>query len=124
MHLPPIIQTYLEAYNRKDVECLLDCVSDDVVFENVSNAGQSAKLVGKEAFAELARQAVTMFTSRKQTVRTAVVDGENVALEVDWVGVPAVDLGQKMKAGEEVIMRGASFITISEGRLTRIVDIS
>ena len=123
MKLPQIIASYLAAYNRKDVEALVDCVSADVVFENVSNAGQPMKIEGREAFAELASQAAAMFASRQQTVRTAVVDGDNVAIEVDWIGTPAVDLGT-MKAGTEVAMRGASFITLSNGKLSRIVDLS
>ena len=123
MTLPAIIQTYLDAYNRKDVDALVACVADTVVFENVSNAGHSMKIEGRSAFAELARQAATIFTTRHQTVRTAVVDGEHVALEIDWIGTPAVDLGP-MRAGEQVVMRGASFFTIAGGKLTRIVDLS
>lgn len=64
-----------------------------------------------------------MFTIRRQTVRNAVVDGDRVALEVDWTGIPAIDLGP-MKAGEQVALRGASFMTIAGGKLTRIVDLS
>lgn len=123
MTLPTIIQRYLDAYHRMDVASLVDCVADTIVFENVSNAGQSMRIEGRQAFAELASQAAAMFASRRQTVRTAVVDGDNVALEVDWVGTPAVDLGP-MKAGVEVAMRGASFITIADGKLVRIVDLS
>jgi ketosteroid isomerase-like protein len=123
MKLPQIVESYLAAYNRKDVEALVDCVSADVVFENVSNSGQSMKIEGREAFAELASQAAAMFASRHQAVRTAVVDGDNVAIEVDWIGTPAVDLGA-MKAGAEVAMRGASFLTLSNGKLSRIVDLS
>lgn len=123
MKLPQIIETYLAAYNCKDVEALVDCVSADVVFENVSNAGESMKIEGRDAFAELATQAAAMFASRQQTVRSAVVNGDNVAIEVDWVGTPAVDLGP-MKAGIEVNMRGASFITVSNGKLSRIIDLS
>jgi steroid delta-isomerase-like uncharacterized protein len=121
--LPTIIQNYLDAYNSKDVDALVDCVADAVVFENVSNRGQSMKIEGRDAFARLANQAAAMFVSRNQSVRMAVVDGNNVALEVDWTGTPAVDLGP-MKAGVEVAMRGASFITISDGKLARIVDLS
>jgi len=123
MTLPTIINSYLDAYNRKDVAALVDCVSDAVVFENISNAGASIKIEGRDAFAELAGQAATMFESRNQAVRTAVVNGDNVALEVDWTGTPAVDLGP-MKAGVEISMRGASFITIVGGKLARIVDLS
>ena len=64
-----------------------------------------------------------MFTTRHQTITNAVVDGDRVAMEVDWTGTPAVDLGP-MKAGESIAMRGASFMTIREGLLTRIVDLS
>jgi hypothetical protein len=78
---------------------------------------------GKEAFAQLATQAVTMFASRRIAVRTAVINGDSVALEVDWVGTPTVDLGP-MKAGVEKAMRGASFITIADAKLIRIVDLS
>ncbi len=123
MTLPVIIQNYLDAYNRKDVAAIVACVADGVVFENVSNAGQSMKIEGRAAFAELAGQAATMFTTRRQTIRNAVVDGDRVALEVDWTGTPAIDLGS-MKAGEPVAMRGASFMTIAGGMLTQIVDLS
>ncbi len=64
-----------------------------------------------------------MFTERRQAVRTAVVDGDLVALEVDWTGIPAIDLGP-MKAGKQFTLRGASFITIDNGKIGRIVDLS
>jgi len=99
------------------------CVAADVVFENVSNAGQSMRIEGRVAFAELAEQAATMFTTRHQVVMNAIIDGDRVALEVDWTGTPAIDLGA-MKAGEPIHMRGASFITITAGLLTRIMDLS
>jgi ketosteroid isomerase-like protein len=123
MTLPAIIQSYLDAYNRKDVTALVNCVSETILFENVSNAGQSLKIAGRSAFAELAGQAATLFITRHQSVRTAVVAGDQVALEIDWTGIPAVDLGP-LKAGERVALRGASFMTVVDGKLARIVDLS
>ncbi|WP_033373069.1 nuclear transport factor 2 family protein [Sandarakinorhabdus sp. AAP62] len=123
MTLPAIIKNYLDAYNCKDVAAMVACVADDVVFENVSNSGQSMKIEGSAAFAEIAQQAATMFTIRHQAVRNAVIEGDHAALEVDWTGTPAIDLGP-MKAGEQFAMRGASFITISGGKLARIIDLS
>lgn len=123
MTLPAIIQHYLDAYNRKDVAALVACVADDILFENVSNSGQSLRIEGRAAFAELAEQAAAMFTVRHQVIRNAVVDGSRAALEVDWTGTPAIDLGS-MKAGEQVAMRGASFMTIEGGLLVRIMDLS
>lgn len=121
--LPAIIQSYLDAYNRKDVAALVACVADEIIFENVSNAGENMRIEGRAAFAQLAEQAAAMFTARHQTIRNAVVDGDHVALEVDWTGTPAIDLGS-MKAGKQVAMRGASFMTITGGKLARIMDLS
>lgn len=123
MTLPTVIQSYIDAYNRKDVAALVSCVAEDIVFENISNVGESLKIEGRVAFAELAEQSATMFITRHQSIRTAVVDSDLVALEVDWTGTPAIDL-EPMKAGEQVAMRGASFLTIKGGKLTRIVDLS
>lgn len=123
MELPSVIRTYIEAYNHKDVDSLVNCVTDDVVFENVSNAGPSMRVVGRDAFARLAHQAAEMFTSRRQTVRSAVVAGDNVALELDWIGIPAIDMGAA-KAGDQMAMRGASFFTIADGKLASIIDLS
>ena len=122
--LPNVVRAYIEAYNRKDVAALLECVADSVVFENVSNSGQGITTEGRAAFAELADRAASMFTSREQVVRTCVIANGTVAPEIDWTGIPAVDLGP-MKAGERVSMRGASFITMTDdGKMSRIVDIS
>jgi steroid delta-isomerase-like uncharacterized protein len=123
MMLPAIVQAYLDAYNRRDVEALVECVADTVIFENVSNSGQTMKIEGRRAFAELAEKAATMFIERHQAVRNVVVDGDNIALEVDWSGTPAIDLGS-MKAGERATMRGASFIAIVDGKIARITDLS
>ena len=57
--LPDIIQRYLDAYNRRDVEALIACVSETVVFENVSNATPSLRIDGRDAFARLAAQAAS-----------------------------------------------------------------
>lgn len=122
MTLPAIVHTYLDAYNRKDVEALVACVAESIVFEHVSNAGSGVRVEGRSAFADLATHGAALFATRHQAVRTAVVDGDRVALEVDWTGVPAVDLGA-MAAGVPVTLRGASFLTIADGRLIRIVDI-
>ena len=123
MSVPEIVRKYIDAYNRRDVAALLACVADDIVFENISNSSMSMKVEGKAAFAELAERAAIIFTNRRQVISNAVVEGGRVAMEVDWTGIPAVDLGS-MKAGEPIAMRGASFMTVSEGLLTRIVDLS
>ncbi len=122
MTLPPIVERYLDAYNRRDVDALVDCVAETILFENVSNSGEGLVIEGRAAFADLAGRSAAMFTARHQMVRTAVVAGDSVALEIDWTGTPAADIGP-MKAGPPVAMRGASFIALAGGKIVRIVDL-
>lgn len=123
MKLPAIVSSYIDSYNRLDVDSMLSCVSDDLIFENVSNSGPSMRLEGRHAFAELARQAADAFSSRRQSVRNIVSSGDGVALEIDWEGTPKVDIGS-FKAGVQACMRGASFMTIRGGKITGITDFS
>ncbi len=83
--LPDIIHRYLDAYNRRDVEALVACVSETVLFENVSNTRPSLRIDGRDAFARLAAQAAETFTLRRLEVRTAVIAGDHVAPE-GWAG--------------------------------------
>ena len=64
MAIPEIIQRYLDAYNARDVDALLDAVTDDVVFEHVSVAADPVRVEGKAALGDLARQSAAAFSSR------------------------------------------------------------
>ena len=46
--LNDVINRYLACYNARDIDGMLDCVTQDVVFENISNTGQSMRLDGKD----------------------------------------------------------------------------
>jgi ketosteroid isomerase-like protein len=51
-----------------------------------------------------------------------VSDGEQVAVEIDYWCRLARDLPEGKKAGEEMRLRGASFLTIRNGQICRLVD--
>jgi ketosteroid isomerase-like protein len=51
-----------------------------------------------------------------------VIDEAHVAVEVDYWCRLAQDLPEGHRAGEEMRLRGASFFTIQEGRIIRLVD--
>jgi ketosteroid isomerase-like protein len=123
MPLPKIVRQYLDAYNRKDVPGMLNCLDPHIAFENSSKGGQRVEILGIEKFAELAAQSAKLFEKRHQHVVTAVVEGDSVALEVDWTGTPSIDIGG-VKQGQQVSMRGASFITLKGQKIIRIADIS
>jgi ketosteroid isomerase-like protein len=117
-----LVERYLGYYNAKDVEGMLDLFAADVVFESVSNTTGVIRTVGKEELRRLALMSVEYFEQRRQTPAAWIIDASHVAVEIDYWCRLAKDLPEGHRAGEEMKLRGASFFTIQEGRITRLVD--
>jgi hypothetical protein len=122
--LPEVVRKYLEAYNARDVGALVETVSEDVIFENLSNAGPPTRTEGRAAFEALARQSAVGFSSRRQSVLDSVVAGDQVALRVEFEARVAVDLPNGWKVGQQLRLQGASFFRLRDGRIERLVDLS
>jgi steroid delta-isomerase-like uncharacterized protein len=122
--LPTIVERYLQAYNHKDVSAMIACFTDDVVFENVSNAGSTVRTEGKAALTALAEQAAHLFQQRRQTVKFIVASENAVALEIGYSAVVAVDLPNGWKAGQTIDLRGASFFRLRDGLIAALTDLS
>jgi steroid delta-isomerase-like uncharacterized protein len=118
-----LIERYLRCYKDKDIDTMLALFAEDVVFESVSNTAGVTRTSGKGELEQLARMSAEWFEQRRQTPVAWVVDGSHVALEIDYWCRLAKDLpdGTK-KAGQEMTLRGASFFTIENGRIRRLVD--
>ena len=119
-----LIRLYIHAYNAMDVDGMLDCLSDDVVFENVSNHGHHLELAGKDAFEVTARESVNVFSKRQQTLTRVLVQGGYASAELVFEGVAAHDLPNGVKQGETLRLRGCSFFEIENGLIQRIADYS
>ncbi len=109
-----IINRYIQNYNDRDIEGMLDCVTEDVVFENISNTGQSMRFEGRERMGQVAELSGNAFSYRRQRLLNFVI-GE---------GKAAVDLPNGVKAGETVRIRGSSFFEFRGRLLSRIADYS
>jgi hypothetical protein len=94
--LAALVRRYVDRYNLNDVDGMLDCCADDVVFETVSNPGGSIRLTGKDEM-------------REETV---------------FSGVAAAELGQYVRPGEHVSIRGATMFELKDNKLSRICDYS
>ncbi len=119
-----IINRYISCYNAKDIDGMLDCVTDDVIFENISNTGQSMRLEGKTAMEDVARLSGNAFSYRRQKILSFISDGNTASAEVSFEAKAAVDLPNGTKAGEMIHLRGASFFELRNGLLCRIADYS
>ena len=122
--LDDVIARYIQSYNARDIDGMLDCVTDDVVFENISNAGGSMRLDGKDMMRQVAELSGNAFSYRRQRLINVVSGAGKAASEVEFEGKAAVDLPNGVKAGETVKVRGASFFEFRGDLLCRIADYS
>ncbi|MBD3769377.1 MAG: nuclear transport factor 2 family protein [Rhodobacterales bacterium] len=122
--LDDIIARYIQSYNARDIDGMLDCVTDDVVFENISNAGGSMRLDGKDMMRQVAELSGNAFSYRRQRLINVVSGSGKAAAEIEFEGKAAVDLPNGVKAGETVKVRGASFFEFRGNLLCRIADYS
>lgn len=119
-----IISRYIQSYNDRDIEGMLDCVTEDVIFENISNASQSMRLEGREQMGEVARLSGNAFSYRRQRMINLIIGEGKAAAEIEFEGKAAVDLPNGVRAGETVKIRGASFFEFRGRLLSRIADYS
>ena len=122
--LDEIIRRYIASSNDRNIDGMLACVTDDVVFENISNAGQSMRLDGKVMMRQVAEVSGNAFSYRRQRLTNLVTGTSTAAAEIEFEGRAAVDLPNGIRAGETVRVRGASFFEFRGPLLCRIADYS
>lgn len=119
-----LVRRYVERYNSNDVEGMLDCCSDDIVFETVTNPNGAIRLKGKAEMREVLNATTQAFRERRHEVVAIIVDGERAAAETVFSGVAAAELGQNVRLGDHISIRGATIFELHDGRLGRICDYS
>lgn len=119
-----LVGQYIRNYNARDIEGMLDCVTEDVVFENISNHGQTMKFEGRDKMREVAELSGRAFSYRRQKLISLVIGDGRAAAEIEFEGKAAVDLPNGRKAGETIKVRGASFFEFRGQLMCRIADYS
>jgi steroid delta-isomerase-like uncharacterized protein len=119
-----LVRRYVDRYNSNDVEGMLDCCAEDVVFETVTNPGGSIRLKGKDEMREIIEATTRAFRERRQEVVSILVDGAKAAAETVFSGVAAAELANHVRPGEHVSIRGATMFETRGDKLSRICDYS
>ena len=122
--VPTIVARYIDAYNRMNVQAMLDCLSGDVRFINRSNGETTNETHGIEAFRALAEQGVQLFAEREQTILDCIAIDDRAAVRIGYRAKVKTDLPNGWKAGQEVKMTGTSFFMISKGKISEVIDAS
>ena len=84
--VPTIVARYIDAYNRMNVQAMLDCLSGDVRFINRSNGETTNETHGIEAFRALAEQGVQLFAEREQTILDCIAIDDRAAVRIGYRG--------------------------------------
>ena len=122
--VPKIVARYIDAYNRMNVQAMLDCLSGDVRIINRSNGETTNETHGIEAFRALAEQGVQLFAEREQTILDCIAIDDRAAVRIGYRAKVKTDLPNGWKAGQEIEMTGTSFFMISEGKISEVIDAS
>ena len=119
-----LVRRYVDRYNSNDVDGMLECCADDVVFETVTNPGGSIRLSGKDEMREVIEATTRAFRERRHEVISILVDGQKAAAETVFSGVAAAELGNHVRPGEHISIRGATLFETRGDKLSRICDYS
>lgn len=114
-----LARRYLAAIERDDpADSALAYFAPDVVQTEYPNQfvprGAERDIRAIADAAERGRRAIT---SQRYEVRTALANGNEVALEVLWVGIFAVNVGT-LNAGDEMRANFGVFLTFRDGLIT------
>lgn len=119
-----LVERYIDAYNRMDVDGMLATLHRDVSFANVAGGETNARTQGIDEFAALARQSLPLFSERRQTVESFDAAGDRAVASIAFRAVVANDLPNGLKAGQALDFRGRSEFEFRDGAIAAITDIS
>lgn len=119
-----VIENFVEYYNNLNLDYMMELLSDDIEFINISNDEITVSTKGKNEFKEVAQQANNIFLYREQKITSIEESNEMFFVDVDFTGKLAIDLPNGMKAGEELNLKGKSEYSFKDDKISRIVDIS
>ena len=122
--VPTIVARYIDAYNRMNVQAMLDCLSGDVRFINRSNGEVTNETHGIEAFRALAEQGVELFAEREQTILDCIAIEDRAAVRIGYRAKVKADLPNGWKAEQKIEIAGTSFFMISKGKISEVIDAS
>lgn len=118
-----LINNYIAAYNRFDIDAMLAFLHSDVAFLNISKGAVTVESDGIDQFRELALQSASLFSKRQQSVTSFKEAADQAEIEVDFTCVLARDLPNGMKEGEELNLQGRADFEFADGKIRKITDI-
>lgn len=113
-----LILRYCAAYNRRDIDGMLDCVSDDIIHD----INQGTRETGKEAFGNCLRRTQRSYREEwSDIVVMCIDDGTRAAAEFTIHGVyQAAAAGLPPAQGQRYTLSAGVFFAVHQGKIARM----
>lgn len=115
-------RAYIDAYNRFDIDGMMEQLHPDVTFKNYTNEEVTLETRGAGEFREQAEAAAKMFSERNQEITKIRVQSDSITAEIAYVGKLSIDLPNGPKAGENIELTGMSEFKFHDGKIIAIID--
>ena len=119
-----IIENYIAAYNRFDIEGMLKDMDERVVFRNISNGTVDLTTSGVAELRAQAEQAKNLFSEREQKITGMKFNDDEIEVEIAYRGTLAVDLPNGLKAGDPLELNGKSIFRFAGEKIVELEDVS
>ncbi len=117
-----LIQSYIDAYNRFDLDAMCALLASDIRFEHYANGELGAQASGLREFRLLAETGAALFAERQQRITALRLDGSNATVDIAFQGKLAADIPGGPPAGTVLTFDGTSEFTFDAGYISKIVD--
>jgi hypothetical protein len=119
-----IVEQYFKAYNEFNLEGMVGNIHDDLIFKNIVNGEITYELKGKESFKKQIEQAFAIFKKREMKVVEQKFGDDIVENKIDFRGVLAVDISDKLKKYDLIKLQSKSIFQFKNGKIISIEDIN
>ena len=118
-----LVDHYIDAYNRKDIDDMLMSVHPQVEFKNISAGVVNASTNGVAELRTLAQQSLSLFSERHQKIESFELQGSVAVATIAFRAVVAADLPNGLKKGQVLNLSGRSEFEFQDGAISKITDI-
>jgi hypothetical protein len=119
-----LVDRYIDAYNRMNVDEMLLTVHPEVEFRNIAGGVVNASASGVAALKALAQHALALFSERHQDILTFEADRSRAVAGIAFRAVVANDLPNGLKKGHVMHLTGRSEFEFRDRTISSITDIS
>ncbi|SIT12179.1 nuclear transport factor 2 family protein [Belliella pelovolcani] len=117
-----IVEDYITAYNKFDVEGMVKNLHEEVEFQNISGGKIDFETKGIESFRNQAIAALDYFSSRKQVITNMTLTDTLVQIEIDYEAILKQDFPNGMKKGDCLKLKGKSTFSFEDKLIIKIQD--